>query len=76
MGLIFVGLLSAAIGGFGLFWVGRREFNRRNAAGVEEFKGYGTAITTKLFEKAVRGVSVFFLLGGAAALFLGFVQSN
>lgn len=76
MGMIFVGLLLAAIGGFGLFWVGRREFNRRNAAGVEEFKGYGTAVATKFFEKVVRGLSFFFLLGGAALLFQGFVQGN
>lgn len=28
------------LGVYGLYWKGQREFNRRNAAGVQEYDGY------------------------------------
>jgi hypothetical protein len=43
------------VGGFVLrFQINKRQFNRRNAAGVEEFNSYGNAYTTQMLEKIGR----------------------
>jgi len=67
--IIFIG------GGFFLrFQINKRQFNRRNAAGVEEFKSYGSAYTTQMLEKIGRIVGVFFIIVGiflALSFFFG-----
>jgi hypothetical protein len=67
--IIFIG------GGFFLrFQINKRQFNRRNAAGVEEFKSYGTAYTTQILEKIGRIIGVFFIIIGifmALSFFFG-----
>ena len=67
--IIFIG------GGFFLrFQINKRQFNRRNAAGVEEFKSYGSAYTTQMLEKIGRIVGVFFIIIGiflALSFFFG-----
>jgi hypothetical protein len=57
--IIFIG------GGFLIrFQINKRQFNRRNAAGVEEFNSYGSAYTTHMLEKVGRIVGVFFIIIG------------
>jgi hypothetical protein len=52
-------------GGFYLrFQINKRRFNRRNMAGVEEFKSYGNAYTTQMMEKLGRYVGFFLILIG------------
>jgi len=59
MNLIWAILFIA--GGFALrFQINKRQFNRRNAAGVEEFQSYGSAYTTQMLEKVGRWVGLFF----------------
>jgi hypothetical protein len=52
-------------GGFFLrFQINKRQFNRRNAAGVEIFKSYGNAVTTQMTEKVGRYVGFFLIIIG------------
>jgi len=53
------------VGGFYLrFQINKRQFNRRNMAGVEEFKSYGNAYTTQMIEKVGRFVGAFLIIIG------------
>ncbi|RYY24523.1 MAG: hypothetical protein EOP41_05835 [Sphingobacteriaceae bacterium] len=53
-------------GGFFLrFQINKRQFNRRNVAGVEEFTSYGKAYTTQMAEKIGRLVGIFLIVIGA-----------
>jgi hypothetical protein len=53
------------VGGFVLrFQINKRQFNRRNAAGVEEFKSYGSAFSTQILEKIGRWVGLFLIIIG------------
>jgi hypothetical protein len=62
-------------GGFFLrFQINKRQFNRRNAAGVEEFKSYGNPYTVQILEKIGRYVGFFLIIIGimmALAFFFG-----
>lgn len=70
--------IGVCVGSFGVFlalelWIGRRRFNRRNFAGVEEFSSFGSSLRLRAGEGLV-GVfaSVFgfaFVLSGAIAVF-------
>jgi hypothetical protein len=71
---VIFGLVFLALGATGLFSVNRRAFYRRNVAGIEEFDGYTKMLVTKLFEKTVRVISLFFVLGGIAMLALNFMR--
>ncbi|RAJ28104.1 molybdenum ABC transporter permease [Pedobacter cryoconitis] len=52
-------------GGFFLrFQINKRQFNRRNMAGVEEFKSYGNAYTIQMLEKVGRFVGAFLIIIG------------
>jgi hypothetical protein len=62
--MIILGILFI-IGGFLLrFQINKRQFNRRNSAGVEEFKSYGNAYTIKIMEKVGRLAGFFFIIVG------------
>ena len=63
--LLFVGLVLLALGGTGLYIRGKRKFNRRNIAGVEEFKGYGSAVATNFLESALGAISFLVLALGS-----------
>jgi len=52
LALVFGGL-SLSLG----FYVGRRQFYRRNSFGVQEFPNYRTAVYTTFFEKTLIVVS-------------------
>ena len=52
-------------GGFILkFQLNKRQFNRRNSAGIEEFSSYGNAYTTRLMEKFGRLIAVILIILG------------
>jgi hypothetical protein len=62
--MIFLAILFI-IGGFLLrFQINKRQFNRRNAAGVEEFKSYGNAYSIKILEKIGRYAGLFLMIIG------------
>jgi hypothetical protein len=69
--IIFIG------GGFLIrFQINKRQFNRRNAAGVEEFNSYGSAYTIQMLEKVGRIVGVFFIIIGIFMALSFFVGPN
>lgn len=73
---IIVGIVMLALGGVGLFFVGRREFYRRNVAGVEEFKGYGAAVTTRFVERVVRIACRLLVIFGVLILVMSFIATR
>jgi len=48
------GITLFILGGLGVYWLGKRAFNRRNEFGAEEFDSYGRAISTKLIESIIK----------------------
>mgnify|MGYP003579127097 CR=1 FL=1 len=71
MALVLIGLVFLVAGWFARFWVGKREFLRRNGAGVEEFASYGGAVATKGFETLVRMLGAFSMFLGVMMLIIG-----
>jgi hypothetical protein len=66
---LLLGLVILTVGIAGIFYVRRRKFYRRNVAGVEEFKSYGSAVATNFIESAIGAASfLIFLLGGIITL--------
>ena len=65
---LFIPIAALAVGIAGWFWVGRRRFQRRNFAGVEEFNGYASMLVARLFERVVRFFSGVALFVGVAGL--------
>jgi hypothetical protein len=68
----FMVALAVALWGLGIagiVFVKRRAFYRRNMAGVEEFRGYGNMIVTRLFETSVNVAALFCIIAGAAVMF-------
>jgi hypothetical protein len=71
---IILAILFLAGGIFLRFQINKRQFNRRNAAGVEEFKSYGNAYGTQLIEKIGRYAGFFMIIIGvliAISFFFG-----
>lgn len=63
------GIIFLCAGGYGVYWTGKRSFERRNVAGIEEFASYGQALGTRAIEKVVRIASwLSIALGGMATL--------
>ena len=56
---LVMGISFICTGSFGIYWVSKRSFERRNEFGVAGFKSYNRAIGTLLLEKAVKIVSIF-----------------
>lgn len=64
-------LVPAAIFGatIGLFlWVGRRHFYRTNAAGVEEFKNYRSAVLSGFIEWVAMVLGLLLILPGLSSV--------
>jgi len=62
--ILFFGIVFILGGFVTRFQINKREFNRRNAAGVEEFKSYGNAYGIKIIEKVGRLVGGFLIVVG------------
>lgn len=58
--MFLYGIIFLVIGQLIAFYVGRREFYRRNEAGMEEFKNYTSAVTNKIFEKILSIIAGIF----------------
>ena len=63
-----IGILFFLMGCGGIYWVGKRAFERRNPMGIEEFNSFGQVIGTKALEGVVKIASLLFIAMG----FLGF----
>lgn len=50
-----------------VLWVARRNFYRNNAAGVQEFENFRSAILCGIVEGLAQLVAVAFFMGGCAA---------
>jgi hypothetical protein len=74
--LIIVGLVLLGLGIAGFLFVNRRSFYRRNAAGIQEFKGYGNMLTTRVFETILRIGSFLLVLLGLGAIINSFGYFN
>jgi hypothetical protein len=69
MTLSIGGIVLTVLGFSGLFFVGRRRFNRRNMFVVEEFSSYSRVVLTRLFESVIGFASWLFLVLGVLMLF-------
>ncbi len=70
-----LGLTALLLGPSGIAlmaWAGRRRFNRRNFAGIEEFSGYGDALGSRMIEGFISLMGRLFF---AVGLLAGFVAA-
>lgn len=74
--IIILAILFIAGGFYLRFQINKRQFNRRNIAGVEEFKSYGNAYTTQMIEKLGRYVGVFLIIIGIFMAISFFFRSS
>jgi hypothetical protein len=64
-----LGIVATPAGIATLMWAGRRRFNRRNFAGVEQFAGYGDSLRKRLIEGLAESIGVLVFAIGLLALF-------
>lgn len=70
------GILLAILG-LGLrYWLNRRAFNRRNAAGVELFNSYEAAAGSKLLEGLGRKIGGVLLFVGVLLAIFGYLGNH
>jgi hypothetical protein len=69
-----ISLVFLVLGVSGFLYVNRRVFYRRNVAGVQEFNGYGKMLIIRLFETAIRVVSLLFILASLGLLITFLIQ--
>jgi hypothetical protein len=75
--MVLVLAIIFLLGGIVLrFQINKRRFNRRNAAGVEEFKSYGRAYTTQMAEKVGRLLSLALIVIGVLLLLSYFIAPH
>jgi len=53
------------------YWISRRRFYRRNAAGVEQFRRFSHKVTSQFFERIVAFISILMILSGILLLLAG-----
>lgn len=63
-GVAGLGFFFLVAGVIAWLWVGRRRFNRRNIAGIEEFSSYSWMVLTKAVEKVLRVGAVLAVVSG------------
>lgn len=69
MAILFFSVML--LGFWGLYWKGQREFNRRNAAGVEEYDGYFKYVLLNILEGLA---GIFSILAIGLGFALGIIQ--
>ena len=62
------GIVFLVAGLAGRFYIGRRKFNRRNVAGIEEYESYSSALANSAFDRIAS-------IGSGILIFLGIVLS-
>ena len=73
--MLITGILSVIISIILKHWVGKRKFYRRNVAGIEEFKSYGSAVITDLLEKFVSFIAKVLIILGIISIIASVVIS-
>lgn len=66
--LLIMGILALSIGIFLWYWIGKRQFNRRNFARLEGFKSYEKAVLIRTFERIGKFLAFILILAGALFL--------
>lgn len=61
---MLAGFLLIAAGVAILLWTNKRAFNRRNAAGVQEFRSYGHSLGARTVERLARFGGWVLILAG------------
>ena len=74
--MVFFGILLAVLGYALQYFMNRRAFNRRNAAGVEEFASYEAAAGTRFLEGAGRKLGTVLIVVGLILAAFGFFGSH
>ena len=74
--MVFFGLLLAVLGYALQYFVNRRAFNRRNAAGVEEFTSFEAATGARFLEGAGRKLGSILIVVGLVLAAFGFFGSH
>lgn len=62
------GLILLVIGLFIRYQIGKRRFNRRGMAGLQQFSSYGRAVLTTLLERLILFIGNLCLLAGMLLL--------
>ena len=71
---LFIGIALLGVVAYLNIWLGRRKFNRRNDAGIEEFSGgYNGYLKTKAIEGAVFVGGVLTGLAGVTSILIGLI---
>ena len=70
--MMFFRILLAVMGYALQYFMNRRAFNRRNAAGVEEFKSFEAAAGTRFLEGAGRKIGSVLIVVGLILAAFGF----
>jgi len=70
--MMFFGILLAVLGYALQYLMNRRAFNRRNAAGVEEFKSFEVATGTQFLEGVGRKAGSLLIIVGLILAAFGF----
>lgn len=70
---LLMGIFFVAIGGFAIYWSGKKSFERRNQAGVEEFSSYAGALGSKALEGTIKIAGMFSVIIGGAAILMWWI---
>ena len=62
--LTVIAIILIVVGLVLLYWIGKRNFNRRNLAGLQQFKDYNTALLLILLERLGNIIAVLLILAG------------
>ena len=67
----YLGIALLLIGAMLRYWVSRRRFYRRNAAGVEQFSRFSRKVATRFFERIATLTGILMILAGLLLLLAG-----
>lgn len=70
MEILIVGIISLTIGGALRYWVNRRRFNRRNPAGLQQFRNYELAWSVTLLERLGKLIGLILFLFGLLLIWM------
>jgi preprotein translocase subunit SecG len=66
--LLIMGVLALSVGLFLWYWINKRQFNRRNFAGVEGFTSYEKSVLIRFLERIGRWLAFIFIIAGLVFL--------
>ncbi|WP_313101705.1 molybdenum ABC transporter permease [Epilithonimonas sp.] len=64
MDVLFIAINSLVLGFILKYWINRRRFNRRGAAGIEGFNSYESALWIKMLERLGKWLAYALILFG------------